>query len=259
MPWHRRYTHTLLAVLLAASLPMHGSAMEPERLRDQATRFEHGLGVERNYAHAYALYCIATRQGDSEAAYHLGWMRLNGRGMRASDALAIGWFRLAAARGDPQSQHVLEDLLTQGHPEQDDDCPLSSTQPGPATIADWVRALAPGYGLDAGLILALIEVESRFDTRAHSAKNARGLMQLLPSTARRFGVEDIWDPAQNLMGGMAYLRWLLDRYEGDLDRSLAAYNAGEHAVERHDGIPPYRETRNYVKRIKHLYTNNSPT
>ena len=116
-----------------------------------------------------------------------------------------------------------------------------------------MRALAPDYGIDAELVLAVIEIESRFNTRARSPKNARGLMQLMPATARRFGVTDIWNPAQNLMGGMAYLRWLLNRYDEDIDLSLAAYNAGEHAVDRYGGIPPYRETRHYVKNIKRLY------
>jgi len=78
-------------------------------------------------------------------------------------------------------------------------------------------------------------------------------MQLLPATARRFEVEDIWDPFENLMGGMAYLHWLLDHYEGDLNLSLAAYNAGEHVVQRYGGIPPYTETRYYVKSINRIY------
>jgi soluble lytic murein transglycosylase-like protein len=78
-------------------------------------------------------------------------------------------------------------------------------------------------------------------------------MQLLPATARRFEVEDIWDPFENLMGGMAYLRWLLDHYQGNIDLSLAAYNAGEHIVKRYGGIPPYRETRHYVKSVNRIY------
>jgi len=249
---------TLLCLsLLAVTLPLAAMAEEADELRERATRYEHGLGVERSYAHAYALYCIATRQGDSESAYHLGWMHLNGRGMPNNDALAIGWFRLAAERGDPHSQRLLDDLLRNGHAEEDSNCPLNRKRPEPSIIYTWVRALAPVYGIDAELVLALIEVESRFNARARSPKNARGLMQLMPATARRFGVRDIWDPVQNLMGGMAYLRWLLDHYQEDIDLSLAAYNAGEHAVKRHGGIPPYRETRNYVKRVKRIYNHNA--
>lgn len=253
----QRLLTILCLTLLTVTLPATAGAQENVELRELATRYEHGLGVERSYAHAYALYCIATRQGDSESAYHLGWMHLNGRGMPSNDALAIGWFRLAAERGNPQSQRILDKLLRNGEAEEDSNCPLKKKQPDPSTIDAWVRALAPDYGIDAELVLAVIEVESSFNARARSPKNARGLMQLLPATARRFGVRDIWDPAQNLMGGLAYLRWLLNHFQGDLDRSLAAYNAGEHAVKRHGGIPPYRETRNYVKRVKRIYTNNA--
>jgi hypothetical protein len=84
---------------------------------------------------------------------------------------------------------------------------------------------------------------------ARSHKNAQGLMQLIPATARRFGVKDVWDPEQNLRGGMSYLRWLLDHFEGDVKLALAGYNAGEEAVRRYRGIPPYAETRAYVERI----------
>ncbi|MGB5539640.1 MAG: lytic transglycosylase domain-containing protein, partial [Gammaproteobacteria bacterium] len=126
-------------------------------------------------------------------------------------------------------------------------------KPDRATIEAWINVLAPSYGLDANLLLAVVEVESSFNPRARSPKNARGLMQLMPATASRFEVDDIWDPIENLRGGMAYLRWLMDRYEGDLDLSLAAYNAGERVVNRYGGIPPYRETRDYVKTVNHLY------
>jgi hypothetical protein len=244
---------TLSWILLAVTLPAVSHAKEPDLLREQATRYEHGLGVERSYAHAYNLYCIAARQGDSAAAYHLGWMHLNGRGMPHSDALAIGWFRLAADRGDAHSRRLLDELLRNGQAEEDSNCPLGKQRPDSTTIDAWVRALAPDYGIDADLVLALIEVESRFNTRARSPKNARGLMQLMPATAKRFGVKDIWDPVQNLLGGLTYLRWLMDRYQENIDLSLAAYNAGEHAVDRYGGIPPYRETRSYVKNIKRLY------
>ena len=91
--------------------------------------------------------------------------------------------------------------------------------------------------------------ESNFDPWAVSPKNAQGLMQLMPDTATRFKVRQIQDPVQNIRGGMAYLRWLLAYFEGDLALVLAAYNAGERAVERYQGVPPYAETRHYVQRI----------
>jgi len=215
------------------------------------------VGVNTAYtednASAYKRYCVAVLQGDSEAAYHLGWMRFSGQEVAADNALAAGWFRLAAQHGDAHSQRILNDLLPSVQPAEDAACPLRHEKPNRATIEAWISVLAPGYGLDANLLLAVVDVESRFNPRARSPKNARGLMQLMPDTARRFEVDDIWDPFENLSGGMKYLRWLMDHYEGDVDLSLAAYNAGEHVVNRYGGIPPYRETRDYVKSVNRIY------
>jgi soluble lytic murein transglycosylase-like protein len=116
-------------------------------------------------------------------------------------------------------------------------------------VVNLVRSLAPEYQLDPELVLALIEVESNFNPQARSPKDAQGLMQLIPATAERFGVKDVWDAEDNLRGGMAYLRWLLKRFDGDVKLTLAAYNAGEGAVDRHGWVPPYSETRAYVSRI----------
>jgi hypothetical protein len=107
------------------------------------------------------------------------------------------------------------------------------------------------HELNPQLVAALIRQESSFNTRAVSRKGARGLMQLMPATASRFGVrkERLYDPRHNLEAGASYLSWLVDYFQGDLAKVLAAYNAGEQAVMRYGGIPPYRETRDYVKRI----------
>ena len=120
---------------------------------------------------------------------------------------------------------------------------------GRKKITGLVHKLAPKYSLDPNLVLAVIETESNFNPKALSPKKAQGLMQLIPDTAQRFGVTDPWNPEQNLHGGMAYLRWLLDHFDGDVKLALAGYNAGEKAVERHGGIPPYAETQSYVTRI----------
>ncbi len=99
------------------------------------------------------------------------------------------------------------------------------------------------------LLLAVIAVESAGRARAVSPKGAKGLMQLIPATARRFGVADSFDPAQTILGGAAYLDWLLERFGGDAILALAGYNAGEGAIERHKGVPPYNETRDYVVKV----------
>jgi len=115
------------------------------------------------------------------------------------------------------------------------------------------RAIAADHGLAPELVLAVVTVESGFRPEAVSPKGAQGLMQLMPSTAAALGVEDAFDPEANLSGGVRHLRDLLQRYQGDLPRALAAYNAGEGAVERHRGIPPYAETRAYVREVLRLY------
>jgi soluble lytic murein transglycosylase-like protein len=112
-----------------------------------------------------------------------------------------------------------------------------------------VKKIAPEYRVPAQLVLAIIEAESNFDIVALSPKNAKGLMQLIPDTAARFNVRNPYDPAQNIRGGTAYLRWLLAYFEGDVTLVAAAYNAGEGTVERYRGVPPYVETRAYVRKI----------
>ena len=113
-----------------------------------------------------------------------------------------------------------------------------------------IDAEARRHGVDPDLVHAVIRAESAYNPRARSHAGACGLMQLMPATARRFGVRDIWEPAQNIRGGVTYLRFLLDRFEGDIRLVLAAYNAGEGAVAKYGNrIPPYRETRTYVRRV----------
>ena len=117
------------------------------------------------------------------------------------------------------------------------------------TFETQIAAAARAHGVSEVLLLAVIAVESAGQTRAVSAKGAKGLMQLIPATARRFGVADSFDPAQNILGGAAYLDWLLRNFGEDAILALAGYNAGEGAVERHNGVPPYNETRDYVVKV----------
>jgi hypothetical protein len=124
----------------------------------------------------------------------------------------------------------------------------------PEQLDALVREAAARFGIDENLIRAIIKQESSGRVGAVSHKGARGLMQLMPATARRFGVTDIHDPRQNIMGGSEYLRFLLDRFRGDVRLALAGYNAGEGAVDKYRGIPPYRETQDYVQKIMRNYT-----
>ena len=131
-------------------------------------------------------------------------------------------------------------------------------RPLPATIAynDAIAEAADLYKLDPNLIRAIIRAESAFNPFAVSRAGAQGLMQLMPAVAAELDVLDPFDPRQNIFGGARYLRWLLDRNHGNLDLAVASYNAGPGAVDRYNGIPPYRETRNYVKKVN-LFLKNA--
>lgn len=123
-----------------------------------------------------------------------------------------------------------------------------------ARFAPLVRAIAEELRLNPALLHAVITVESGYNPRARSPRGASGLMQLMPATARRYAVRDIWDPRQNIEGGARYLRDLLGLFGNDLSLALAAYNAGENAVIRHGHrIPPFRETREYVPKVLEHY------
>jgi len=124
-------------------------------------------------------------------------------------------------------------------------------------ILKLVKKLAPRYEVDANLAMAFIAVESGFNSQATSPKNAQGLMQLIPTTAMRFGVQDAYKAEDNIKGGLAYLQWLLAYFKGDVQLVAAAYNAGESAVEKYKGVPPYAETQKYVQKIAKLYNNAS--
>ncbi len=127
------------------------------------------------------------------------------------------------------------------------------TADAPVDFERLVAEAAERHGLDPALVRAVVGVESGFQPEAVSPKGAQGLMQLMPTTARDLGVTDPFDPAANLDGGSRYLSSLVARYEGDLAKALAAYNAGMGAVARHGGVPPYAETRQYVQRVLGRY------
>jgi soluble lytic murein transglycosylase-like protein len=131
---------------------------------------------------------------------------------------------------------------------------LAGFSTGDAKIDSLIVSAGRRHGVDPILLYAIMHRESSFKRGAISHKGARGLMQLMPATARRFGVESIFDPAQNIEGGTRYMRWLLDKFDGDVRLALAGYNAGEGAVMKYGWrVPPYRETQEYVRRISERY------
>lgn len=154
----------------------------------------------------------------------------------------------------PQSGHVY--IGTYGRPSAFSSC--KNLKPGilkarSASYQPLVGKHASKHGVPAELVNAVMQVESCFDRRAVSRVGARGLMQLMPETAARLGVKDSFDPGQNIEGGARYLAQMRQRYPNDWNLVLAAYNAGPGAVEKYGGIPPYPETRNYVRRVMRLY------
>lgn len=232
-------------------------------------------------------YCQAARLGQLDAQYRLGRMLADSPDatQRAQGHASLA---LAAQRGHEQATRVLLELqaaatasgtpLPMGDPPG---CQLTGealalalpaaaepTEVVPHEVveryvlalpgdkrrhAQLIQHLAPRFAVDPRFALAIARAESNFDAEAVSPKNAQGLMQLIPDTAERFGVRNIRDPEQNVRGGLAYLKWLLARFDGDVALTSAAYNAGERAVERHGGVPPYQETQAYVKRILRFY------
>ena len=119
----------------------------------------------------------------------------------------------------------------------------------PKQLTELVDQIAAQQGVEAPLVQSVIRAESNYNPAAVSPKGAQGLMQLIPSTARRFGVSDTFNAAENIQGGVRYLRFLLDYYHDDYTKSIAAYNAGEAAVDKYKGVPPYAETEGYVRTV----------
>ncbi|WML90302.1 lytic transglycosylase domain-containing protein [Thiothrix lacustris] len=129
----------------------------------------------------------------------------------------------------------------------------SSIQRKAGEHLDSITKYATKYGVDANIVKAVIAIESCYNSKAVSPMGAQGLMQLIPETAARFGVADSFNTSQNIHGGTRYLSWLMKRYNGDLHKSIAAYNAGEGAVDKYQGIPPYNETQQYVRKVLAVY------
>ena len=223
----------------------------------QGMRYLYGEGVARDVDTAIVYLCGAARDGSGEAAHELGWLYFQGAVVTRDDALAAAWFAQAAHRGVPTPERTRQSL--QGIVSSAAACvgsrgvDLEINDRRRAALAVAIFELSPSFGLDPALVIEVVRAESGFNPRARSPKGALGLMQLIPETAERFRVADRLDPEQNVRGGLAYLRWLLATFDGDIALTAAAYNAGEGAVLRYDGVPPYSETREYVKRVLAFY------
>jgi soluble lytic murein transglycosylase-like protein len=206
-----------------------------------------------------AQLCQVARKGDAEAMNQLAWAYSHGQGVERSDAYAAYLFFAASSAGHEGAKRMLNSVSWPPAevPPCLDEAPPSIYAPtgppvaveAPPHIEKLVKKLAPKYQLDPKLVTAVMSVESNFNAFALSPKNAMGLMQLMPDTAKRFGVRKPFDAQDNMQGGMAYLRWLLAYFEGDLVLVAAGYNAGEGAVEKHKGVPPFAETQVYVWRV----------
>lgn len=200
-------------------------------------------------------------------------MYANGKGVTKDDNVAVKFYSLAAkqfhqsareslsaSRGNPNIAKLPECMSKDYTPKETDLAENSRDKASKSNpfyvkgpIYKLVSKIAPRNNIDTDLAMAFIAVESGFDPNATSAKNAQGLMKLIPVTARRFKVKNTYDPEQNIHGGLAYLQWLLTYFEGDVTLVAAAYNAGENTVDKYKGIPLYPETEKYVKIIATLY------
>jgi soluble lytic murein transglycosylase-like protein len=228
-----------------------------------AEKYRRGDEIPRDISKSNALYCKAAARGNVDALLELGLIHASGREMIRNEHVGALLINMAAEKGSERAKELLP-YISRGTGSVVPACmseviadpvELPSVTAARKDIELMVREWAPQYSIDPALVMALITTESNFDTRAVSPKNAQGLMQLIPATAERFGVKNTYNPLDNLKGGLAYLRWLMAYFKGEVPLVLAAYNAGEEAVERYRGIPPYKETRNYVTQITRVYTN----
>ncbi|NOT85998.1 MAG: transglycosylase SLT domain-containing protein [Methylococcaceae bacterium] len=226
---------------------------------------------------AAKLYCTGARAGLIEAQYRLAMLFAFGQGVPEDREVAASLLAMAAQQGHLEASNMLETIRYSS--DKLPGCVLTDTDPPHAPhsiqafgiqnetlstrlaslpksrrwLIDMIKSIAQWHDVDPLLALSIVSVESNFQTHAQSNAHAMGLMQLIPATAERFNVKDAFDASQNVKGGVRYLRWLLNRYHGKIELVAAAYNAGEGAVDKYKGVPPYKETRDYVKRVLQHY------
>jgi len=265
--------------LACAELSQHESEVfnnEPPVIKNllrQAALLERGEPSVENDWQAARLYCAASRFGSAEGQFRLGMLYAAGKGVPVDGELAAAMFVIASQQGHHAAQQMLNTVKLKAldlppcvtaevEPEKappmvppvvEIDRYVANLPADKRWLLDLVATISGWYKVDPKLVLSIISVESNFAVGAQSAKQAQGLMQLIPETAERFNVKNAFNASQNIRGGVAYLRWLLAYFEGDVALAVAAYNAGEGAVNKYEGIPPFAETRRYVKEVQQRY------
>ena len=257
---------------------------EPPIVKDLLEKASLLVGDDKNIDGSWKaanLYCQAARYGSAEGVYRLGMLYAFGQGVPENRDYAANLFGIAATHGHYEAQKMLETIAI--NTNLTPACVLEAVMPERAQVAiyatqdnavqnspaidayinrlpknkrwmvDLVETIANWHKIDSKLVLSIITAESNFKVAAKSNKDAYGLMQLIPATAQRFNVKNAYDASQNIKGGVRYLRWLLSYFRGDVILAVAAYNAGEGAVNKYKGVPPYKETQAYVKKVLGLY------
>ncbi|BBQ51946.1 lytic transglycosylase [Aeromonas veronii] len=266
---------------LLAGIPQTAQGRDFRQAPKAMTALRQGQAAQHsgNLQKAIALYCVAASTGNPEGYFRIGRLLATGPASVRSAKMANSYLAMAMRLGNQQASRYYNPRV--GNAPMGDQCGvgmrggqgsyfalpstpfnveayLARQSPGKQKLATMLRHAAKRHQVDVRLVLAIAIAESNLESRAVSAKNAQGVMQLIPETQQRFGVTQPFDPAQNIKGGVSYLKWLDRRFDGDWVLISAAYNAGEKAVERYGGIPPYDETREYVKRVLYFAGHKQP-
>ena len=268
-----------ICLLLFLAICFANGVTRAENLDDEAPRVvaaleqgqaaEQGIGIKKNLLLALTLYCDAGKMGSPEGFFRIGRILASAPPSLHNPRLANAYLALSASLGHREAlDHYDESIGSETLSEEcgnfgtvvefgtvmeiehfDLDGYIAALSLKKREVAELIRRYAPRYDVDIRIALAVALAESNLNSQAVSPKNAQGVMQLIPGTQARFGVKKPFDPESNVKGGLAYLKWLKTRFSGDWALVAAAYNAGEGMVERHGGIPPFFETRQYVRRV----------